>query len=85
MADIDDLNSQLDTISAEVDALASEFTSLEQELQELHNTTPPEVDLSGALTKVASIRTRLEAIGQAADTTSGTEAQDVISDEASQA
>jgi hypothetical protein len=60
MAQLDDLLGILSSISSDVDTTLSQVSALESQLQALQNSTPPEVDLSAAISAASSIRQRLE-------------------------
>lgn len=75
MAQLDLLTDALNAIASDVDAELAKVTDLETQLTALQNSTPPEVDLTGAIALATSIRERLEGVATAASTAADTAAQ----------
>lgn len=67
MAQQDDLMAALARIGTSVDGVGTDVTTLVSELQALQNSTPPEVDLSGAIASATAIADKLDGIKAAAD------------------
>jgi hypothetical protein len=61
MSQVDDLNALLAAIASDVTAVLDQVRSLEEQLTTLQQTTPPQVDLSGAIAAATAIREQLEA------------------------
>lgn len=73
VSQLDDLMAVLTAVRTDVSEVREKVANLEEQLTTLQQTTPPQVDLSAAISLASEIRSQLEAAGATAEGATGSD------------